>query len=439
MPKCLVLSLSLIANIALAQDVSRLYTEEKLKADAARFGQQIRAEYEETLLPKLTEAERNALSAVKIDIPLKGKLGDPFEFFYKDGTVSLPALSLRFYADLCAANAWLNVHGFDGTTVRDYVALLFRDAYYSPKAPLPPMFTSLGVPDNARDEPRVSARADQNFGTTVVFLLGHELGHALKKDSLDGRNAQQQRTQEIEADRFGIELLRRIGQVPLGIEFWFDVERYRVRLQAEGIPSKEEWQKVLDKMDHPVTTERMIALAESIERNPESFARLQNNGPLWTSRAKMVAQMFRVAAPFAGDRIARAAEYQRVKELRKADLKPRKAAFTLPGADGPEQAFSGLFRVRRTAKTDTDEIDLLLLRFGDEVMGAYMKPNVQGSIQGTITNDVLHFTWTEGKTKGRGRAESKGNTFQGTWGIGEAEQGAGELNALRQEKDSPPR
>jgi len=186
------------------QDVSRLYTQEKLKADAARWSEQIQAEYRETILPQLTDEERSALPAISIEIPLTGHRGDPFEFCYANGKVNLPALSLRFFSDVCVANAWLNAHGYDGTTVRDYVGVLFREAKRSPRAPFPPVFRTLGVPDNAREESSVSNRADRNFGNTVVFLLAHELGHALKKHRTDLRDLVEKRKQEIEADAFAI-------------------------------------------------------------------------------------------------------------------------------------------------------------------------------------------------------------------------------------------
>ena len=123
------------------------------------------------------------------------------------------------------ANAWLNAHGYDGTTVRDYVGVLLREATLSPGAPLPTVFRTLGVPDNAREESAVANRADRNFGNTIVFLLTHELGHALKKHDTHSQDPMQKRRQEIEADAVAIEMMRRIGQVPIGVEFWFDVER----------------------------------------------------------------------------------------------------------------------------------------------------------------------------------------------------------------------
>jgi hypothetical protein len=421
---------------AFGQNVSRLYPREKLEADTARSGEQIRAEYRETVFPQLNDTERNALSTIKIDIPISGPNGDPFEFYTDGSTIYLPALSLRFYADLCVANAWLNAHGFDGTTVRDYVGMLFREAKLSPRAPLLPVFRTLGVPDNAREEAAVKNRADREFGNTIVFLLAHELGHVLKKHQTSLRDPVQKRTQEIEADQFAIEIMRRIGQVPIGLEFWFDVERIR-HVAPIKFPTDAEWQKYLASLDHPVTTERLEALAVAIEKAPNSFARNQTNQALWTRRSKILAQYFRLAAPFASNPIARTAEYSRVRELHLADLKPRKAAFTIPGTREQEPEFNGLFVVRRTAANGgQDIVDLLLLRSGDEVMGGYSNGKVDGFIQGTIVDGALHFTWREGNSNGHGIAQSQGEALRGTWGTGESKQGGGEWTGTRRKRDA---
>ena len=439
MPRRLCLTLALLcwsSAVAPAQNVSRLYPRAKLDADAIRFGEQIQAEYRETILPQLSESERSALSAIKIASPPAGPKGDPFEFYTDGRTIYLPALSLRFFADLCVANAWLNAHGFDGTTVRDYVGLLFREASLSPTAPLPAMFKTLGVPDNAREETAVSNRADRNFGNTVVFLLAHELGHVLKKHRTDLHEAEQQRTQEIEADAFAIEVMRRIGQVPLGLEFWFDLERIRHQAPTK-FPSDAEWQKYLSGLDHPVTNERLNALAAAIEKAPDSFARNQTNQALWTTRSKMFAQMFRLAAPFAANAVARMAEYSRIRELRLAALKPRKAAFIVPGSSAVEEDFQGFFRMRRTFADgkQVEDADLLLLRNGDEVTGSYSSASGTGFLDGEVSDGVFRFTWKEGEAQGRGRGESKGNELRGTWGIGEQDTGTGTWEGARAKRE----
>jgi hypothetical protein len=428
------------ANV-LAQNVSRLYSQEKLRADAARWSEQIRAEYRDTILPQLNDEERSALSTVKIEVPLSAPDGDPFSFYTDDkGTVYLPALSLRFFSDLCAANAWLNAHGYDGTAVRDYVGVLLREATLSPRAPLPPVFRTLGVPDNAREESTVTNRVDRNFGNTIVFLLAHELGHSLKKHNTHLRDPNRKRRQEIEADAFAIEVMRRIGQVPLGVEFWFDVERIG-RLQgvqrfvSGRFPTEAEWQKYLSGLDHPVSKERLEALAAEIEKASDSFARNQTNPAEWSARFKNWGQYFRISIPpWATNPIAYTAEYERVRDLHLEDLKPRKSGFTIPSTE-QQPDFNGLFAVRRTAKDGgQDRVDLLLLRMGKEVNGGYSNGRVDGFIEGEIRDGVLHFTWREGNTSGHGVAQIEGETLRGTWGTGEAEKGAGEFSGLRQKK-----
>lgn len=424
------------------QNVSRLYPEKKLQADAARWSEQIQAEYRDTILPQLTDEERSALGTVKIEFPLSGPSGDPFSFYTDNkGTIYLPALSLRFFSDLCVANAWLNAHGYDGTTVRDYVGVLLREATLSPGAPLPTVFRTLGVPDNAREEGAVANRVDRNFGNTIVFLLAHELGHALKKHDTHSRDPVQKRRQEIEADAVAIEVMRRIGQVPLGVEFWFDVERIGHvqgirRVTSARFPTEAEWQKYLAGLDHPVTSERLDALATAVEKAPDSFARNQADQARWTRNSKIFAQYMRLGAPSAAIGAARVAEYERVRDLHLEDLKPRKAAFTMPGSE-QEPAFNGLFAVRRTAaEGGQDRMDLLLLRMGDDVTGGYSNGKIDGFIQGDIRNGVLHFTWREGNANGHGVAQAQGETLRGTWGLGASEQGAGEFSAERQKKES---
>jgi len=423
------------------QNVSRLYPEKKLQADAARWSEQIQAEYRDTILPQLSDEERSALGTVKIEVPLSGPDGDPFSFYTDDkGTIYLPALSLRFFSDLCVANAWLNAHGYDGTTVRDYVGVLLREATLSPGAPLPTVFRTLGVPDNAREESAVANRVDRNFGNTIVFLLAHELGHALKKHDTHSRDRVQKRRQEIEADAFAIEVMRRIGQVPLGVEFWFDVERIGHvqgirRVTSARFPTEAEWQKYLGGLDHPVTSERLDALATAVEKAPDSFARNQADQARWTRNSKIFAQYMRLGAPSAAIGAARVAEYERVRDLHLEDLKPRKTAFTIPGTEH-EPDFNGLFAVRRTAANGgEDRVDLLLLRMGDDVTGGYSNGKVDGFIQGDIHDGALHFTWREGNTNGHGVAQAQGETLRGTWGLGESEQGAGEFSAERQKKE----
>jgi hypothetical protein len=229
--------------------------------------------------------------------------------------------------------------------------------------------------------------------------------------------------------------MQRIGQVPVGVEFWFDVE-HSAHVAPRRFDTKAEWQKYLTDLDHPVTTERLEALAAAIEKAPDSFARNQTDQTQWIQRSKILAQYFRLSAPrWNTNPIAHIADYERVDGLHLSDLKPRKAAFTIPGT-ASEPEFNGLFAVRRTAAGGgQDRVDLLLLRMGKDVTGGYSNGKIDGFIEGEVRDGVLHFTWREGNTNGKGTAQVEGETLRGSWGTGEAEQGGGEWTGVRQKKE----
>ena len=153
----------------------------------------------------------------------------------------------------------------------------------SPRAPLPPVFPTLGIPANAREETGGSNRADRNFGNTIVFLLAHELGHALRKHRTHLRDPGEQRTQEIEADKFAIEMMRRIGQLPQGLEFWFNVEQ-GIRRVAGKLSDKAGGRKTSRRSGTPGDERKADGPRGCNREGPESFARNQTNQALWTSQ-----------------------------------------------------------------------------------------------------------------------------------------------------------
>jgi len=132
-------------------------SREKVASGCRAMGEQIQLSIVTRCLPQLTQAERNALGAVKIEVSAFRANGDPFSFYTDDkGTIYLPALSLRFlFGSLrgeclaqCSRIRWN--HG----------ARLCRRAptrgNASRRASACRGFSHLGVPDNAREEKRMS-------------------------------------------------------------------------------------------------------------------------------------------------------------------------------------------------------------------------------------------------------------------------------------------
>lgn len=67
---------------------------------------------ERAFLPNLLPVEQRSLAGVTLQSPLEG---DPVLGYYSDSRnmlVTMPAVSLLFFEDLCEAYAWLYVKGY---------------------------------------------------------------------------------------------------------------------------------------------------------------------------------------------------------------------------------------------------------------------------------------------------------------------------------------
>lgn len=259
----------------------------------------IRAILTEDIPRVLTPEERTRLAGVNISFPLEDA-NSPMNFYadWRSGGVTVPASSLRFLRDLLAAYAWLSVHGHDLQPVSDYLAVI---KYQWPRLlrgkPHLPMEV-LGVPENALDEPRVMARFQQLFGTAVVFVLGHELGHIYHRHADYGEISHQQaRLQEEEADRFALKLLRRMGAVPIGAAFFFFVHSHLV-----VYPDDPDFQVEEAGRTHPLSPERIQAIAKQIKTNAARLGDGADDAGKARRNAAFIAAELGRAARLVGDK-----------------------------------------------------------------------------------------------------------------------------------------
>ncbi len=185
----------------------------------------IEENFREVLWPKLTPDERRRLGGVDLAFPLENAQ-HPMNFYASPPgtkkTIILPISSLRFLADIALAYAWLNTSGYSIEPVTDYLAMLkyqwpggLAGRRYRPR-------DVLGIPDDAISNPRVARQFQQIFGTAVVFVLGHELGHHYYQHRTDVTPEVSRRDEE-DADRFAMELMRRIGDAPVGAVAFFNI------------------------------------------------------------------------------------------------------------------------------------------------------------------------------------------------------------------------
>jgi hypothetical protein len=251
---------------ALAQDRwSALYDSATLGHWQAEFRPGLETNLRELILARLDAAERLPLVGLRLDLPLR-QPGHPMNFLAlrdADGPVlSMPVASLRFLGDLCLAWAWLNARGYSLDTVTDYLGML---AQRGPEAfaggPVRPL-AALGISTEARADPRVQRDLQRLFGSAVVFLMAHELGHLQLRHAAPV-NAGQSRLQEREADRFALEVMRRTGEPPLGLAIYFTAVSHLEGISPAGNPGR----------SHPTSPERLRAAAAQLQAAAGDYAR----------------------------------------------------------------------------------------------------------------------------------------------------------------------
>ena len=386
----------------------------------------IEENFRDVVWPKLTPDEKRVLGRITLDFPLEDAQ-HPMNFYAVAGggrkTITLPISSMRFLADIAVAYAWLNDSGYSIDPITDYLAMLkyqwpdgLAGRRYRPRE-------ALGVPDNATVNARVDRQFQRIFGTAIVFVLGHELGHLYHQHATNV-SPERSRQQEEEADRFGMELIRRIGDAPVGmVQFFFILAHLETYKSDPNYPARRAT------ATHPVTSSRLLAIAAGIETNAADFSRTG------TSPATL--------ATIAGDVriIARNFDDPGVQELirqkglgaRPELLGPRKpgaaVAAAPPAAGRSPTPFSGNYKGKwlNTRGTDFD-VEMGLTRQGDTVRGSYSFGVGNVLIEGTVSGNTLFYKWkwgTEYFGKGVLKPDASGREIVGTWGYTQADSGAG--------------
>ena len=168
----------------------------------------------------LTAEEKRRLAGIPIEFPLmaEGRLkGDPLVFYVPPGhsRVVFPIFSVKFLDDLSTAYAWLQVNNYVIDTISEYTAMLMhKDLGGRFPAPL----FALHIPADALRDKKVDELAVDHFVTARMFILLHELGHIYYGHG--GSTI----PQEVQADQFAIDVMRRSPVPPLGMVIYFMAE-----------------------------------------------------------------------------------------------------------------------------------------------------------------------------------------------------------------------
>jgi Zn-dependent protease with chaperone function len=314
--------LALLLGPARGAVLGSMYSDRLLESRAVAYREVI-VDKLKVYLAAMTPAQRAVLSGMALDIPLRDADRTAFGFFATSSGVTLPAMSIRFLADLALAQAWLVTQGYAVSTVYDYVTMIkYQQA---PPAGWPEPRTALRIPANAEDDAAADQLSLQLFNQALDFVILHELGHVVLQHPGYGPGVTrvEARANEAEADRFALNIMRRVGEPPLGVHFLFAVFSHldpnRVNFQDEPA-----YQRYLSQATHPLSPQRMRDAAAVMRANAQDFAKLQLNPERARARVTEVARQVDDIADQLDDLKVQRALAQRAGLLRVSDLAPRR-------------------------------------------------------------------------------------------------------------------
>ncbi|MFY9556529.1 MAG: M48 family metalloprotease [Blastocatellia bacterium] len=218
----------------------------------------------------LTPDERTRLGGVRLLFPTLSEYNGLLEFYSRsrEGTVTLPIHSLLLLEDVCTAYAWLYFKGYSAITINEYGAVLKHRGPEEVPSPLP----ALGIPSNALADKQVDDLSLRFRNSAFAFVLTHEIGHILYQHLGNrGVAANVSRANEREADEFALNVLRRDRAIPIGAILFFQMTAFTSSPTRFDFSTVEEWQRKLREATHPVTSDRVRAVAAGLRNRSGEY------------------------------------------------------------------------------------------------------------------------------------------------------------------------
>ncbi|MFY0991835.1 hypothetical protein [Halomonas sp. C05BenzN] len=412
-----------------ATGMATLYDEATLAYWSRITPEDIRRVHDENLVPALAADERVRLAGVELAFPLRCPVpaSEPFCYYQQtlaDGRrqVVMSVASLRLFGDLALAMAWLQLEGLSIETPAQYLAMLRHrrpESFPEGRYPLP--LAALGVPDDVRERKEVMELHGKIFTSSVVFVLLHELGHALHRHPGYGPGVAREaaRRHETEADEFALDVMARLAYPPLGMSVFFTLlahwEPNRWHFADEAAHRAH-----LAEATHPLTSDRLRGLAAALAERGDAFARAEPDFVAARARVVGVADEIGRLADFLDDRDIQEGIVRLGRATEPAVLKPRRAGEPPIDRAPPEagQPFAGTFRGMLGDASGELPVWLVLERQGDRVRGAFTYGLGLGQLEGEVQAGRLHFGWTLGLEQGLGVLEAAADDarLHGSWG-----------------------
>jgi hypothetical protein len=413
-----------------------MYDPSMLRGKLAEYREVLQWNVENAFLPKMTPEERRKLGPFSLEIPLAGDEGLPFEYYAHDGTVFMPALSIKFLGDLAVSHAWLAAHGNITAPLFDYLSMLRYGADSSVGGRFPDPRTALGIPADATSDSKIEARSQQMFNQALSFILLHEMAHVLyRHPGYDGIPLAEAQDNESAADAFALEVLRRTGTPGFGALFWFAFAAYLNPHAADFETDPTLRKTAAANSTHPMNSVRAQRVVAFIREHASDFSRLESDPVSATQLTIDTAdQIESLVLPVLSD--------ARVQRL----IRQRGAAMTLQALRSGRQAPDAPSASRRAAEggaftgsfagtIDDGKTELAcsaqLHRTGRKVSGHYDYGTGPGTITGAVSGDVLELVWRSGTLTGHARLRASVDGWDGTWGYDESHDDGGHWRMKR--------
>ena len=252
-----------------------VYDAQKLAAEKERLEKKGNEMWKLLSERLLNPDEKAALRHVRLEFPIVSSDRTPLNFYAHGpgGVVTLPIHSLLMLEDLCTAYAWLHVRGFSAITINEYAAMLkHRRPADLPGGAFPPPLVALGIPNNVLDDKQVDEMSLRFRNSAFAFAVAHEVGHVYYKHPGNvAVSAERSRANEQEADEFALRVFARDKQVPIGAILFFQVTAFTASPGRFDYASVEQWQKALRDTTHPVTSDRVRGVANTLRARDAEF------------------------------------------------------------------------------------------------------------------------------------------------------------------------
>ncbi len=284
---------------ARAQGFDKLYDKQILVKDEPRFRKAIGKIFKLGIIPVLRPKEKKALQNIEFQFPYPKQDDYILNFYaYRDGgrlVVVMPLLSLKMLEDLTTAYAWLHHNKYTYNTIEHYFTMLrYRKVGRFPNARYPMILDALGIPKDALKNPKVDELSLSLRNEAFAFILIHELGHIyFRHRGYNEITTAEARADEMQSDRFALEVLERTRTGPLGAALFFQAQVYSMPHRGE-FKTDQQWQAYLHKhATHPLSTERIREMARYIS-GPLANNRPANEKYLWVGISELFTKVIKI-------------------------------------------------------------------------------------------------------------------------------------------------